>query len=322
MQGRTTINFGPLSISLAPKPVRHLDKYSMQFASGHREILLDYIGLERSNLLTGILQHGVSQIGLTPDFPFTTNNKAPRVGLIGRAPIWVYSEETKRHLISHGIKKVEAISAPWNYLPHENFKREIPVRTSGEEKYIAFPAHFNIATTTFISKEDVRKKIAYWRAISGGKELTVSLYWSEFVSPVWQQVCKEEGVNVVTSGIGYTTPASSLNLARVEFLHNLSRILQSHTHCIFERDTTGVFYAISLGLTVGYFPYTFPNISNEDIYYHKILLAKFPEMLEQFVEAEVLSARCNKWLGSSSIRNPADLKAILEYESCLPISGS
>jgi hypothetical protein len=316
MKNRRTINIGPFSLSLTPNLISHLEKYSIQFASGHREILFNYIGLETSNILTGVLQHGVSQIGLTPDMPFRRDNKAPRVMLFERAPIWVYSEDTKKHLVSHGIKKVEAISAPWNYLPHTNFKPESSNRISGQEKYIVFPAHFNIATRTILSKEEVQSKIAYWRVISQGNELTVCLYWSEFVSPVWQQVCKEEGVNLVTAGIGYTTPAWSLNIARVEFLHNLSRIMQCHTHCIFERDTSGVFYAISLGLSIGYFPATFPNISVEDMYYHEILLNKFPEILEQFVDAEKLADRCDTWLGRNSIRTPDELRAILKFEAC------
>ena len=98
MKSSRTVDLGSLSLSVTHKSLRHLDKFSIQFAYGQREILLDYAGIDRSNILVGILQHGVSQGGLTSDSPFTENNRAPRLNLLQRAPIWVFSENTKRHL--------------------------------------------------------------------------------------------------------------------------------------------------------------------------------------------------------------------------------
>ena len=319
MKSSRTVDLGSLSLSVTHKSLRHLDKFSIQFAYGQREILLDYAGIDRSNILVGILQHGVSQGGLTSDSPFTENNRAPRLNLLQRAPIWVFSENTKRHLKLNGIKNVEAIGAPWIYLPHNEVANDIALSRSNQPNYLVFPAHFDLRSKVDFTLEEVRSKVAYWRSLSGCNALTICLYWSEYLSSVWHQVCHEEGVNLVTAGIGSTIPLWSPHLSRVEFLYNLSRILQSNTHCIFERDSSSLYYAISLGLSVGYFPITRRLVYLNDCQTHELLLSKFPEILNDFIDAEVLKERNDVWLGQESFRGPAELQSILRYEQA-PIS--
>jgi len=294
--------------------LRYLDKFSIQFAYGQREILLDYAGIDRPNILTGILQHGVSQAGLSADWPFTQSNRAPRLNVFHRAPVWVYSENTKKHLQINGIKNVEAIGAPWIYLNHKELIGDTESYRGDQTSYLVFPAHYNQDSKVDFTAEEVRSKIAYWRNLSGDSALTICLYWSEYLSSVWQQVCREEGVKLVTAGIGFTIPLWSTHSFRVEFLHNLSRILQSNTHCIFERESSGLYYAISLGLAVGYFPETRRLVYIDDSQTHERLMAKFPEILNNFINAEVLDERNSIWLGQDSFRSPAELKSILRYE--------
>ena len=319
MKSPRAIDLGPLSLSVTPKWLRHIDKFSIQFAYGQREILLDYAGINRLNILTGILQHGVSQTGLTAEWPFTQINRAPRLNLFHRAPVWVYSENTKRHLKSNGIRNVEAIGAPWIYLPHSELANRITSGNSSHPSYLVFPAHFNQDNRVDFTLEEVRRKILFWRSISGGNALTICLYWTEYLSPVWQQVCQEEGIKLVTAGLGFTTPAWSPHLFRVEFLHNLSKILQSNTHCIFEKESSGLYYAISLGLSVAYFPETRSFEETDESECHEILINRFPEILNDFVDAEVLKERSDICLGQESFRTPTELKSILQYEQA-PIS--
>lgn len=314
MKNPRTVDLGFLSVSITPNSLSYLDNFSIQFAYGQREILLDYAGIDRLNILTGILQHGVSQWGLSADYPFNQSNRAPRMDIFRRAPIWVYSENSKRHLQSNGIKNVEAIGAPWIYLHHDELARDLEICKGNQLSYLVFPAHYNQDSKVDFTVEEVRSKIAFWRKLSGDSALTICLYWSEYLSSVWQQVCREEDVKLVTAGIGFTIPLWSTHSFRVEFLHNLSRILQSNTHCIFERESSGLYYAISLGLTVGYFPETRRLVYSDDSQTHEKLLAKFPEILNKFVDAELLQERNNVWLGQESFRSPSDLESILRYE--------
>ena len=313
MNNPIAAKLGPFSLTYTPRATRYLEKYAIQFAYGHREILLDYMGVNRSNILLGILQHGVSQEGLTPDTEFTRMNLAPRQGIFGRAPQWVYSGITRNHLLANGVKNVEAIGAPWNYLEHNKFRTEEIRASSTDSRFIVFPQHQNASVKEEMTREDLQKRITYWRNLSNEQELTICIFWSEFLHPVWQEVCEEEGVKLVTAGIGDTNPAWSPHLSRVDFLHNLSSIMQKNTHCIFERETTGIFYAISLGLTVGYYPASRP-FGSESIKRHDRLLEKFPVILNQFVSAEILMERSDLWLGRENTRTPEELKSILKFK--------
>ena len=308
------VKLGPFSVTHIPKSTRNLEKFKIQFVYGHREILLDYMGIERSNILLGILQHGVSQVGLTADTHFTRINLAQRQGIFGRVPQWVYSEITRNHLIANGVKNVEAIGAPWNYLEHDKYRDDKERLSNGNRRFIIFPQHRNTSINEEVTRDDLQNRITYWRHLSNEEELTICLYWSEFLHPVWQQVCKEEGVNLVTAGVGDTNPAWSPHLSRVDFLQNLSRIMQNNTHCIFERETSAIFYAISLGLTVGYFPITRPCLDTSSKELESLLLAKFPEILNEFVSAGILMERSDLWLGRDSTRTPDELKSILKFE--------
>jgi hypothetical protein len=308
------VALGPLNLILKSRSLDHLEKFAIQFAYGHREILLDYMGLERSNIFIGTLQHGVSQLGLTPEFPFTRNNRPPRLGLLHRAPLWVYSESTCAHLKLNGIQNVEAIGAPWNYIAHEDFRKEVQGIKKKEDRYLVLPEHFNFEIKNHITNEQVRSRITHWKRISGGNPITLCLYWTEYLDPVLQRVCFEEGVKVVTAGNGATSPLWSPHPSRINFLHELSQILQKHTHCIVERETSAVYYAISLGLNVGYFPGSYPFRGGADSYYHKLFISRFPKIFNNFIGPENLQTIANEWLGLESVRTPSELMRVLRYE--------
>jgi hypothetical protein len=311
---RFDVEFGLFNLTYRSRPLAQLEKFSIQFAYGHREILLDYMGLERTNIFVGIIQHGVSQEGLTPEFPFTSDNRTPRVGLMGRSPLWVYSDKTKVHLKKNGIKNVEAIGAPWNYISHEDLRQDVVEAVKGTESYLVLPEHFNFEVKANISSEQVRLRIAHWRKIAGGCEITLCLFWTEYLDPILQRVCREEGVKVVTAGNGATSPLWSPHASRINFLYELSQIMQQHTHCIVERETSAAYYAMSLGLHVGYFPDTHPFRDQIDTGYHNLFQARFPGIINSFLGPDDLKEISDEWLGSNCVRSPDELMSILQFE--------
>lgn len=311
---RFDVELGLLNLTYRSRPLAQLEKFSIQFAYGHREILLDYMGLERSNIFVGIIQHGVSQEGLTPEFPFTSDNRTPRQGLLGRSPLWVYSEKTKAHLKKNGVKNVEAIGAPWNYISHKDLKHEVGEMVKGKDRYLVLPEHFNFEVKANFSSEQVRSRITHWRKISGGSEITLCLFWTEYLDPVLQRVCREEGVKVVTAGNGATSPLWSPHASRINFLYELSQIMQQHTHCIVERETSAAYYAMSLGLNVGYFPDTHPFRDQIDMGYHTLFLSRFPGIINSFLGPDILKDISDEWLGLNCVRSAHELLGILKYE--------
>jgi len=301
------IEIGPLSIFLTPSWFQKIEMFKIQFAYGQREILLDYMGLSRTTLLMGILQHGLtyghdSSEVLTPRFP-----------KFERSPLWVYSESRARSLAELGHTNVKAIGAPWLYLP--------PIPKSFEvgrnsDRYVVFPIHTSLSVDASPDENEIRRKIRIWKSISGDSPITVCLYWSDYLEWSWRRIAKSEGVDVTVLGVPETAPVYwSPHSARIDFLVNLRNLLNENSHAIFETFTSAIFYAIETGTAVGYFPETQTESESQlhleaDRWFSK----EIPGIIGEFVEASTLLDRNNGILGVESLRSPSELRDLLNYE--------
>ena len=299
---------GPFSLILTPSWLQKIEMFKVQFAYGQREILTDYLGLDRSTLLLGILQHGISY----KDYP--EEAITPRLGNFKRSPLWVYSEYRARALRHQGFKNVKAIGAPWLYLP------PVPAYPSSREKgdsFIVFPIHNYLSMNVSPNDGDKRSKIKFWKSLAGGSPLTICLYWADYVEWSWRQIAEEEGVEVTFVGIGDLEPPWSPHSARIDFLPNLRSLLQKHSHAIFEAFTSAMSYAISSGLTVGYFPQTqteYESRLKENLEGDHWIRSQLPGIAGEFVESTSLADTNNRLLGVGSFSPPDSLRELLTFE--------
>ena len=225
---------------------KYIDKFHMQFAYGHREILLKFAGLDETSLLTGVIQHGVG-----PAFTLYSEWPTPRLHNLKRSPLWVYSKSAIQDLKLNGVKDVTAIGSPWLYSKKiDNFESK---SLHSEPKFLVFPRHYSLNYLSKYNFLDIIKKIQQWKAIAGSDSLEICLYWTEFIDVRWQQAAREEGVSLVCAGMSYTYPVWSNIDSRVDFYPHLREIIDSSTHCIFESFTSAIFYASDLGKNVGIF---------------------------------------------------------------------
>ncbi len=299
---------GPISCVLTPDWLSKIEKFRVQFAYGQREILLDYAGLDRSTLLTGILQHG---------FSFNHNEAecmTPRLRNFRRSPLWVYSAMREDALKELGHKNVKAIGAPWLYLPRASI---IPTGQARVERIIVFPIHTSLSVSVSLSDSDIRRKIRYWKSISAGHPLTICLYWSDYLEWTWRRIADDEGVVVTFVGLGEINPVWSPHSTRIDFLKNLRSLIRGHSHAIFETFTSGMIYAISEGLSVGYFPQSqteYESRLEEQVEGGRWMSTNIPGVVGEFVEAGTLSERNSEFLGVESFYSPDKLKELLLYE--------
>ena len=104
---------------------------------------------------------------------------------------------------------------------------------------------------------------------------------------------------------------------RIDFLPNLRALLQQYSHAVFETFTSGMIYAISVGLAVGYFPQTQTEYESR-LQAHQEgdhwMARQIPGVVGEFVDANELVDRNNKMLGVESFRTPDRLKELLVYE--------
>ena len=299
---------GPLSLTLTPSWLQKIEMFKVQFAYGQREILTDYIGLDRTTLLLGILQHGFSY----QDDPADTIT--PRLGNFKRSPLWVYSENRASALRHQGYKNVTAVGAPWLYLPPIS---ATPNKNAKGDSFIVFPIHTSLSVDVSPSENEIKSKIRYWKSLAGNSHLTICLYWSDYLEWSWRRIAEAEGVKVTFVGLGETVPAWSEHSARIDFLANLRTLLQQHSHAIFETFTSGMVYAISAGLTVGYFPQTqteYESRLQAHLEGDHWMAKQIPGVVGEFVEANALVDLNNEMLGVESFCTPDRLRELLVYE--------
>ena len=286
--------------------------FSTQFAYGHREILLDYAGLDQSLLLTGILQHGVG-----PAFTLYSDWPTPRVKFIIRTPLWVYSNVAARELASVGAKRVQAIGSPWLYA--KQLELIAVPQNLPKTSYLVFARHFSDALLDDISPEGIRAKIRFWKSISGSEELVICLYYIEFTNYVWQTIARQEGVVLKCAGVGATSPAWSQSRSRIDYYKNLSEIISLSTHCIFESFSSAMFYANDLGKHVGIFKTdTESRVVNEHPLFQKEfvwLLKNLPGIFNTCENSTTLNEITHEQLGYDDILSPQELSHTLSYQT-------
>jgi len=308
--------FNPYAKYKYAKLQRLSDKFGMQFAYGHREILLEYSKVDQSSLLMGILQHGVG-----PAFTLFSDWPTPRYMGLKRSNLWVYSRKVAEELAVEGATNVSAIGSPWIYskILRNYEKKALP----SKPKFLVFPRHYTATFPSKNSKDDIHEKIRFWKLISGGEELEICLYWIDFLNPIWQSAAREEEVALVCAGISGSTPAWAQTGLRIAFYDNLRIIIDSATHCIFESFTSALLYANDLGRDLGIYqtPSSIREIDSDASFQRENLwlLRNFPKIFDSLENGNCLDATTHELLGYDDLLSPQDLANVLRYrEGVIP----
>jgi hypothetical protein len=290
-----------------------------QFSYGHREILLNYIGLSNDYYFEAIFQHGVWQNGFSNGNNKYLDLKTPLNRFGKRIPLFTFSSLNLNNSLSNQIGSHHAIGAPWIYFLRDFKESKL---NNSNHRYVVFPDHSLIGSEIQTSELDIQKKIEYWQSLTGGAELQICLYWVDFLNPVWQKVARNEGVELKTAGIGRTDPPQELSSSRINFLSNLFEIMSTATHCIFENLSSALFYASSLGLDVG----IFRNMEDVVLSGSEIHALKYnsamqsalewatttiPQTINRFAKADEIRPVVSEMLGLSNRLPAAELLSLL-----------
>ena len=308
------LSVGAVSMIHTTKTFQNIELFKTQFAYGHREILLDYMGLDHSHLFLGILQHGFA----ATFEPWEANT--PRTKKVfQRCPLWVFSEERAQGLKSLGHSNVSAIGAPWLYLPES---KSDCLRQSLTERFIVFPNHTDLRILP-PSEAEIRAKVKFWKNLAGNNPLTICLYWSDFLEQSWRKVSEQEDVLITLAGLGGLDPAWLPHSSRLNYLHNLRQLLSIHTHAIFETFTSAIFYAAFEGLDIACFPEVLTNrekLSTTFLDGDPWIKKEMPSIYSNFDSSSNLAPCWNKMMGVDSKMTPEGLRRHLEIEpNCVPV---
>ena len=226
-------------------PKKHqgnLKLFADQFVYGHREILLDYLGLDYEYGFCGRIQHGITPNSSAKNFKMPIWN-------FKHLPYWVFSKELEKNARNMGFTHVRAIGAPWNYMSETN------IIYDNKRKDILFMPDHSTSTYRDVSSFSLKKKKAKaLRKIAGNTSTaTVCLYYLDYLNMETRLAYEEEGFYVTALGAGKTPIPWAPVANRIEYLYNLKNLFRSHSSFVTDTFSTPLLYAISCNLPVGLF---------------------------------------------------------------------
>jgi len=221
--------------------------FEEQFMYGHREILLNYClnknqSLNNGSILRGSVNHG---------FAYQENIWKLRQRNLKPAKRYVWNFRQK---LAYGENpNVIATGAPWLYLLGDLGLNPTNIETllkKKPQKVVVFPSH-NVETYW---KYDIDKTIQnFTDRIPPGSEVTVCLFWLDFCDPNTRRAFANLGWEVVSMGYVPRLPKPDLTLGgRQNFLLELFNLFADTSLVVTDNASTGLFYALSLGVQVSY----------------------------------------------------------------------
>ena len=219
-----------------------------QFRFGHREILLDYLNLDYSNLILGFMQHGVHPHQRVGFWPF---QELP-ISMSKLYPVFTWSREEKS--LEIGEKNhVVAIGAPWLYLLHT-----LGMFSSGTFKIVStnqvvkdllvVPSH---GSGHYYPRANYVDSVKNFRQSIGDVDASVLLYYTEFCDRAVRQAWMNQGFALECSGLAWGAENRTVwtyNGGRTQFLLNTLNAIIRHREVICLAPTSLATYSASLGV--------------------------------------------------------------------------
>lgn len=265
---------------------------------GHAQVLARYCELGELDgppRMLGYLQHGWNiGDGLAPGTPYVEG-----------APIFVWSEQTRRRAWSLGRRNVIVVGAPWIYLlAMEPEAADAPPR----EGVIWYPFHGWEGQEV---KGDHRRLIATIREVEDGP-VTVCLYWQEFRTRRIRRLYEQAGFRVICHGYrGHwwrqTDP---------DFLHGQLAELRRHRRVASNRVSSALFYGIAAGCEPAV--YGDPMVLHaEDPTFGGVarIRRQWPQLHGAHVDLPAARAVAADELGAAYLASPATLRRLLGWSA-------
>ncbi len=287
-----------------------------QYAYGHKEILCEYAGLPSDCVLLGRIQHGWDPFEQEPSRPF-------RPPLRRESWQWLWSDRSLRLASERGVKKVQAIGAPWLYL-----RAQTPDDPTNRQGIIAMPGHRNEAASEELHDGFACTLLSEY----SGEPIVVVLHGLDFITKRIRDVYLDRGLALECAGwpvIPHTprTPSSEIG-DRVNFLPNLMSLMSGRQTLVTDSMGTHVLYAGSMKLDVVIWPHPNEGASEGDNLRHRTgSLLRTLEMESRWRQRNLATFYCReiptsviqdlveRYLGTESFRSPSVLASMLRWET-------
>ena len=223
---------------------------SEQFAYGHREIYLDYLGFMPDSLILAEVQHGWAQ-NLLNIHQFVSGSRAKKRNF-RNYPLLVWSEEIASELHMAGMKDVFPIKSPWSLIVEDREKQSKDLRATAvlEQAHSAlyFPSHSYPGFDIDLNREKERQIFNE----EGFKKITTCLYWLDFIDPSTRRYFAEFSQ---VECLGFRASSAQEepwhdNGGRVNFLFELYDLISAHEYVFCDEISTACMAALTLNKKV------------------------------------------------------------------------
>ena len=309
-----------------------------QFAYGHREILLEYMGLTKEYIFDVRLHHGNS-------LPNVLDPVEPMYDRRGKVVRQIYWRDDVNRLSNH-TKGIEVISvgSPLLYLLSnqgstldqiskrltdlsEVISKSEPLQTSLSDlsgnKILFFPMHS--------WEGDVLDHSAFAEEVSEifpMADTTICLGYFDFCDPITRQSYLDFGFEVVCVGMRDSSVENSPAGGREYFLQHLTELILKHDLVFANQFTTGLLYANALGKraeVIGNQIFNTIFSSHKSPRNYETQISEFESSYEWMYgnihDSKEIRAKLNVSLGMRSFRSPNELMDILKPIKAYSIDG-
>jgi hypothetical protein len=215
-----------------------MNNFGEQFRYGHREVLVLYSGVSPFLAIRGSIEHGWS--------PFGPSVGVPKWGK-GRYLNLAWSSSAMEGM--NLPKSVVPIGAPFLYLLELIGSRQDPGFEPNKRQYLYYPPHGSEEASPLIEKQ-----LNSIEQLVNPNEVTVQLYWTEYLNKKVRQSYEERGFTVDTAGFCGMSSTEGLGVSsrqramsdiggRHLFLLNVLLNLFSHKHVFAGHFSTSTLYA-------------------------------------------------------------------------------
>lgn len=294
-------------------------RYAENFAYGHQEILLKYMGLNFSTQIIGIIEHGASRPNFLEDV------RSPRFHWGQKTNFWAWSMETEALAKKNNYKNIKAIGAPWLYLK-KSVETELTTSPQPSKKFLVMPSHSTGNASEIANLEIKKLRAKNFRDAIGDQFATVCLHAADFCDPDTRESFETYGFNVTCVGSSLIQPPWSSSGNRIKSLYTLMKLMLDHSHFITDHFGTALFYAVDLGLEISIFPEIkkYQNLDvalseKETVYMFgtrsetEFLLTHFSQAIDKSAPASEFSEISSRMLGVDAIMSSNDLKETLQF---------
>lgn len=297
-----------------------LSELREQFYFGSREILLEYMNLDRQTLLLADIQHGFPRMvrakhsllgrGRIPDLVWTDyqnlKNKKGKfeANLKRQVPIgssWLYMRKIKNLTLTENLEKDSQTKGTLMVVPHSDNFQNLSI-DEGFEDYL-----------------DLNR-------VDG-----VLLFNEDFLNPMIRSVAKNRNIEIECAGLPRTyQPQAYLTRAggRESFLFETYKIFKKYRNLISPNFSTALIYGANAGLNVGILNTWTPKYLCSSATIRsgisqnrssQFLGEVFPFSLNLIHDSENLSDWAKITLGFDYMKSPEELHQIIPYlEKVLP----